>query len=166
MDTQRIIDVLNAARARELAVIIQYMEHHYVAASLQGMPSFVEQGLGDMWVGSRGSGFAKLFGVPGAVVALKSVAKVEMLHAQSLANRVTALGGVPTVTPGDRCKGSSVREMLELDVAAEEQAIALYVADMELCRREGDEDSSALFEKILLDERSHSTVFQDLLARS
>jgi bacterioferritin len=165
MDVQPVIDALNAARSRELAVIIQYMEHHYVAASLEGMPSFTRQTRGDIWVSSRGAGLgARLVGVPGAVVTLKSIAKVEMLHAQSFGNRVTALGGAPTVTPTDRCKASSVREMLELDLAAEGEAIALYADSIDLCRRAGDEASAALFESVLRDERAHSATFRDLLA--
>lgn len=165
MNTERIIDSLNAARARELAVIIQYMEHHYVAAGLEGMPSFLRQSRGDIWVGSRGSGLsARLAGVPGPVVMLKSIAKVEMLHAQSFGNRVTALGGTPTVTPSERCKASTVREMLELDVAAEDEAVSLYEESLDLCRREGDDVSAALFESILRDERAHLNAFGDLLS--
>ena len=164
MDTQRVVDALNSARSRELAVIIQYMEHYYVAGGIEGLPSLAKQGLGDMWIRGRGSGLlAKLAGPPGAVVALKSIAKVEMLHAESFANRVTALGGTPTVTPGDRCKASSVLEMLELDVTAEEEAVALYTEYMDVCRAEGDEESRALFEAILIDERAHSTTFRNLV---
>ena len=166
MGPNNVIETLNAARARELAVIIQYMEHHYVAGALEGLPSGAKQGLGDLWVGSRGSGLAaRLVGTPDAVVTLKSVAKVEMLHAQSFANRVTALGGVPTITPSERCKASDVIEMLEFDVAAEQEAIDLYSADIELCRRDGDEESAVLFERILLDERAHSAAFLGLLAK-
>lgn len=164
MDARPVIDVLNAARARELAVIIQYMEHHYVAAGTEGLPSFVRQSKGDMWVSSHGTGLAaKLVGTPGAVVTLKSGAKVEMLHAQSFGHRVTALGGVPTVTPGERCKASTIREMLEFDVAAEEEAVTTYTEAIELCRSTGDDESRALFEKILLDERAHLAAFRDLL---
>lgn len=164
MDLGRIVDALNTARSRELAVIIQYMEHHYVAAGSEGLPSLLAQTRGDMWVRSRGSGLgATLAGTPGAVVTLKSVAKVEMLHAQSLGHRVQALGGVPTVTPSDRCKASSVLEMLELDVAAEDEAVALYAESVDLCRGEGDETSARLFEEILLDEHAHLKAFRDLL---
>lgn len=164
MDARRIVDALNAARSRELAVIIQYMEHHYVAAGTLGLPSGMRQMTGDAWVRSRGSGLAaRLIRTPEAVVTLKAVAKVEMLHAQSFANRVTALGGVPTVTPGDRCKASSVREMLELDLAAEDEAVRLYSGYVDLCRDEGDGESRSLFERILLDERSHGAAFRGLL---
>jgi len=163
MDAGRVIDALNAARSRELAVIIQYMEHHYVAAGLEGMPSPLKQTRGDLWVSSHGSGFgARLAGTPGPVVTLKSVAKVEMLHAQSFGNRVTALGGTPTVTPGERCKASTVAEMLRLDVAAEDEAVCLYAESMDMCRSEGDEISGALFESILRDEIAHSEAFRAL----
>ncbi len=165
MNEQRVVDALNAARSRELAVIIQYMEHYYVAGSLEGLPSFTRQTRGDMWVNGRGAGLgARLAGRPGAVVTLKSIAKVEMLHAQSFGNRVTALGGTPTITPAERCKASSVQEMLELDVSAEEEAVALYAQSVDLCRREGDETSAVLFESVLRDERAHLTAFRDLLA--
>jgi bacterioferritin (cytochrome b1) len=166
VDANPVIDVLNAARARELAVIIQYMEHHYVAAGTEGLPSFFRQSMGDMWVSGHGTGVAaKLFGAPDAVVTLKAVAKVEMLHAQSFGHRVTALGGVPTVTPGERCKASSIREMLEYDVAAEEEAVTTYTDAIEVCRSAGDDESRALFERILLDERAHRAAFLDLLGK-
>ena len=165
MNEQLVIDALNAARSRELAVIIQYMEHHYVAGSLEGLPSFAREVRGDTWVRGHGQGIgAKLAGAPNAVVALKSIAKVEMLHAQSFGNRVTALGGTPTITPADRCKATTVEEMLKLDVAAEDEAVVLYTASIDLCRREGDEVSAALFEKVLRDERGHLVAFRDLLA--
>jgi bacterioferritin len=164
MDARRVVEVLNSARSRELAVIIQYMEHHYVAGGLEGLPSLTRQGLGDMWVRSKGTGLtARLTGPPDLVVALKSIAKVEMVHAERFANRVTTLGGVPTVSLGDRCKASSVIEMLELDLAAEEEAVALYTEYMEVCRQEGDEESVTLFEEVLHDERSHSATFRRLL---
>ena len=167
MDAGRVIDALNAARSRELAVIIQYMEHHYVAASMVGLPSFAKQTRGDIWVGAHGSGLAaRVLGAPGPVVTLKSVAKVEMLHAQSFGNRVTALGGTPTVTPGERCKASTVAEMLRLDVTAEDEAVCLYAESMDMCRSEGDEVSGALFERILRDEIAHSAAFRALIEGS
>jgi len=164
MNAQPVIDALNAARSRELAVIIQYMEHHYVAASLEGLPGFVRQSRSDLWVSSRGSGLgAHIAGAPGAVDLLKSIAKVEMFHAQSFGNRVSSLGGSPTVTPGERCKATTIREMLELDVAAESEAIATYEASIELCRHAHDDESEALFERVLLDERAHLSAFRGLL---
>jgi len=165
MDVPRIVEALNAARSRELAVIIQYMEHHYVSAGTLGLPSVAKQTRGDIWVSSRGSGLgARLVGVPDAVVTFKSIAKVEMEHAQSFGNRVVALGGVPTVTPGERCKASTVAEMLELDVRAEDEAVCLYADSMDMCRAEGDEDSATLFESILRDEIAHSDAFRGLIA--
>ena len=56
MDTQRVIEALNEARSRELAVIIQYMEHHDVSAGAVGLPSFARQTRGDIWESSHGSG--------------------------------------------------------------------------------------------------------------
>ena len=165
MNEQRVIDALNAARSRELAVIIQYMEHHYVAGSLEGLPSFARQTRGDIWVRGRGQGLgARLVGAPGVATALKSIAKIEMLHAQSFGNRVTALGGTPTITPAERCKASTVEAMLELDAAAEDEAVALYTQSVDLCRQEGDEESASLFESVLRDERAHLAAFRDLLA--
>ena len=36
-DTRSIVDVLNELRAAELAVIVQYMRHHYVATGVDGI---------------------------------------------------------------------------------------------------------------------------------
>jgi len=164
MDLDRVVGALNEARSRELAVIIQYMEHHYVSAATVGLPSFAAQTRGDIWIGSRGSGLgARLARTPGAVVTFKSIAKVEMQHAQRFANRVTALGGIPTVTPSERCKAASIAEMLELDVRAEDEAICSYAESVDMCRDEGDEESAVLFEAILRDEIAHSEAFRGLL---
>jgi bacterioferritin len=159
-----VIGALNAARARELAVIIQYMDHHYVAGGLEGLPSAMTQGRGDTWVRSRGTGLAaRLVGTPDAVTLFKSVALVEMRHAQSFGNRVTALGGTPTVVPAERHEASTVRAMLELDLAAESEAVEQYEESIDLCRAAGDEESRVLFERILADEHAHHDAFRDLL---
>ena len=66
--------------------------------------------------------------------------------------------------PGERCKASTVSEMLELDLRAEDEAVCLYADSMDMCRSEGDEESGALFEAVLRDELAHSAAFSALIA--
>ena len=58
---------------------------------------------------------------------------------------------------------SGCRCRAELDLAAEEEAVALYTEYVDLCRAEGDEESRVLFEGILQDERAHSETLRNLV---
>lgn len=132
----QLIDKLNEAIARELQVSIQYMWQHIR--------------IGGPYAASIGDVF-------------KKIAITEMKHAEAIAERVDYLGGVPTTQPAPITVGNDWQEMLQLDLKAEEEAIALYRDIIALARQEGDIVTAKLFEEILMDEEDHHNEFRTLL---
>jgi len=137
-NTKKIVDALNEARARELAVVIQYMIQHYTAQGMESLPVI------DMF---------------------KSIAITEMKHAESLGERIDYLGGTPTKEPKPIKPGETVTEMIKLDLKAEEDGIALYRDIIKLCDKEGDVTSRRMMEDLLIDEEGHRNDFLTALGR-
>jgi bacterioferritin len=127
---------MNQAIAREIQVAIQYMWQHV------------------QWGGVKG------FAVKDE---LRSIAVVEMKHAESIAERLYYLGGKPTTKPEPIFVGESLKEMIERDVKDEENAIILYKEIVEIARRENDETTNHLFRDILEQEEDHHDTFTTLL---
>lgn len=136
MASNKLLEALNHAIARELQVSIQYMWQHI------------------LWTG------IKAFTVRDE---LKRIAVSEMKHAESIAERLAYLGGTPTTKPDPIFVGSDLSEQLRMDVKAEEEAIALYRRIIELAHDENDIITSKLFEDILSHEESHHDTFSALL---
>ena len=128
--------MLNGAIAREIQVSVQYMWQH------------VE------WIGVKGYATKDAF---------ESIAREEMKHAESIAERLFYLGGIPTTKPDPINVGKSLKEMLTQDVKDEEKAIAMYKQIIELARKELDETTAFLFMEILKDEEDHHDTFTTLL---
>ena len=59
--------------------------------------------------------------------------------------------------------GKDIKEMLRLDVKAEEEAITLYKDIIKLAGSESDSTTRLLFEEILSDEEDHHDTFTTLL---
>ena len=59
--------------------------------------------------------------------------------------------------------GETLKEMIENDAAAEEEAIALYKQIIKKCRDEDDVVTRKLFEQILEDEEGHLDMFEGWL---
>jgi bacterioferritin len=133
---KELMDLLNQAIAREIQVSVQYMWQHV------------------LWKGVKG------FAVKDA---LKKIAIEEMKHAEAIAERLNYLGGIPTTKPTPIFLGESLKEMIEQDKKDEEGAIALYKKIIEVSRKEGDEVTNHLFQKILSDEVDHHDTFTSLL---
>ena len=138
MDAQRVLDALNSARSRELAVIIQYMRQHYTVVGIESPPA------------------ADLF---------KSTAITEMKHAESLGERIDFLGGEPTIKPDPIKVSSDLTSMLKDDLASEMDAISLYKDIIKTCEAEGDIVSRRMMEEILGDEEDHVNEFETLLGK-
>jgi len=134
--SQELMDMLNQAIARELQVSIQYMWQHV------------------QWGGVKG------FAVKDE---LRSIGVAEMKHAESIAERLYYLGGIPTTKPDPIFVGSSLKEMIEQDVKDEEHAIKLYRGILEKAREENDEVTHRLFRSILEAEEDHHDTFTTLL---
>ncbi|MFQ6052172.1 MAG: bacterioferritin, partial [Candidatus Hydrothermarchaeota archaeon] len=67
-------------------------------------------------------------GIKGKIISadLRAIAIEEMLHAEQIAERLHYLGGTPIVKPDPVNIGENLKEMVELDVKAELEAIKMY----------------------------------------
>ena len=136
MASKEMLEMLNKAIARELQVVVQYMWQHV------------------MWKGVKG------FAVKDE---LKSISITEMKHAEEIAERLTYLGGTPTTKPEPIFVGGSLKEMIEHDKKDEEGAIKMYRQIIDMAKKEGDEVTTRMFQKILADEEEHHDTFTGLL---
>ncbi len=133
---EKVIEVLNKARAMELQAIHQYMNQHY--------------NLDDMDYGEL-AGKMKLIGID------------EMRHAEAFAERVKELGGEPTTElAGKVQKGQAVEAIFPFDANLEDHTIAIYNGFCQICRENGDSLSMKLFEQIIDDEQLHFNYFDNV----
>jgi bacterioferritin len=134
--SEKLKGMLNDAIAREIQVGIQYMWQH-----------------------------VQVIGVKGIAVQdrFKQTAIAEMKHAEAIAERLWYLGGTPTTKPAAIRVGESLKEFLELDTKAEEEAIVLYKQIIELAQKETDVTTAFMFKEILEDEEQHHDLFTTML---
>ena len=59
--------------------------------------------------------------------------------------------------------GGSLKEFLELDTKAEEEAVTMYRKIIELATKEGDITTALMFKEILEDEEEHHDLFTTML---
>lgn len=137
MNKQTLIDGLNRDLAGEYQAILQYLQHYYVM-----------KGPERLTVGAF----------------FKKVALGEMKHAEFLAEKIVALGGMPTVTPLPIVQPATVREMLEANLAAERQAVKDYAERADQAEEFGDEGLEIELENIVAEETAHAEEFEKLLA--
>lgn len=131
-----VIDILNQGRERELHAVMQYMAEHYELEN---------------------DGYDKLGD------RIKEIAIVEMKHAESFAERILFLGGVPASKPSADVKnGMSIIDMIEYNEELETGAVALYNEAVKVCASEGDNVSKTLLESILAVEEEHVDEFQKI----
>jgi len=133
-----LLDLLNQAIAREIQVSVQYMWQHV------------------LWKGVKGYAVKDAF---------RATAISEMKHAEAIAERLNYLGGIPTTKPSPIFVGATLKEMIETDKKDEETAIAMYKKIILVARKEGDETTEFLFNKILSDEEEHHDLFSTLLEK-
>jgi len=136
MASKKLLDMLNAAIARELQVSMQYMWQHV------------------QWGGVKGFATKDAF---------KEIAVAEMKHAESIAERLYYLGGIPTTKPAEIMVGKTLKEMVTRDVKDEENAMTMYKGIIIQARKEKDETTALLFMNILKDEEDHHDTFTTLL---
>ncbi len=136
MSKQKIIEALNKDISDELAAIIQYMQHHYMAEGMES-PSIIE-----------------LF---------KKTSIDEMKHAERLAERVSYLGGEPTTTLSKVKKGGNLKKMIKDDLDSEHEAIKRYKDHIKLCEDSNDPVTRLMLEQILADEEKHADTWQTTL---
>ena len=130
------LELLNKAIAREIGVSIQYMWQHVMAL---GMKS------------------------PEIKDVFEDIAIEEMKHAEKIAERLFYLGGIPTTKPTPINVGDSLKEMIENDLQAEDEAIEMYKEIINVASEKEDSTTRLLFEEILTAEEEHKHTFTILL---
>jgi bacterioferritin len=134
--SEQLKEMLNKAIAREIQVSVQYMWQHI-----------------------------QVVGVKGVAVQdkFKQTAISEMKHAEKIAERLWYLGGTPTTKPDPIVVGGSLKEFLENDTKAEEEAITMYKAIIGMAQKEGDVTTAFIFKEILESEEEHHDLFTTML---
>lgn len=138
MTSAKLLDMLNRAIAGELQAVIQYMWQHV------------------QWKGIEHYAVSE---------GIKKIAIGEMKHAEKVAERLWYLGGKPTTQPSPIFVGGKLEEMINFDIKAELEAIALYKEIMEQAQKEGDVATKEIFEEIEADEEEHHDFFTSLLEK-
>jgi bacterioferritin len=87
----------------------------------------------------------------------------EQGHAQFLADKVVALGGVPTTTPAPVPSAETPKEMLERVLEAEKKAIAGYTERADQARDAGQVGLAIQLEDLIVDETGHFEETKKLL---
>jgi bacterioferritin len=133
--SKKVIELLNAARSREITAITQYMAQHYELED---------------------NDFGKL------AKKMKEIAIQEMKHAEALAERILFLKGVPTTKPDSEVqKGQEIEAMLATNIKLESSAVKMYNEAALVCAAEKDQISKQLFEKLLGEEEDHLNFFEN-----
>lgn len=125
----KVIDALNEALHEEIVAINQY---------------FIHAEMCENWHYDR----------LGELIKKESIS--EMKHAEMLIERILFLDGAPNLTERiELTVGKNVKEQLESDLKLEIEAVGMYNRAIETARKEGDNASRELFERLLKDEEGH-----------
>lgn len=135
MASQKLLDWLNKAIAREMQVSVQYMWQHV------------------QWAGVEHFAVSEEF---------KSIAVAEMKHAEKIAERLWYLGGIPTTKPATITVGGELWEMVDNDIKAELEAVEMYRRIICDAEEEGDTTTAFIFREILEEEEEHHDFFSSL----
>jgi len=139
---KEVIDILNDALKHELGAVNQYWLHYRML---------------DNW------GYTKL------AKKERKESIEEMQHADKLVDRIIFLEGLPNMQHiAPLMIGQDIKEVLECDLRGEFNARDLYTRAREICRRNEDLVSMALFEELLADEEGHIDFLEtqlDLLSK-
>ncbi len=88
----------------------------------------------------------------------------ERAHAQRLVDRILFLDGTPQVGEIGKIKVcKTVREMLEVDLALEIEAVKMYREAIHICEDLRDYGTAELFEELLEDEEGHVDHIESML---
>ena len=120
MGRAELVENLNKALSLELAGVIQYSQHSYLVTG------FDRQIFKDYF---------------------RDQAEEAQDHAESLGDKIVALGGLPTVEPSMIRQSADTQEMLKQDLELEREAMAAYMAAWASC------DDSDMPQKFWLEER-------------
>ena len=127
--SEKVIEYLNRSLASELRSVNQYWLHYRLLED---------------W------GYGKL------AQRAREESIEEMRHADRFVERIIFLQGHPNLQTLDPLRiGQDIREVLECDLAAENDAHALYREGRDVCNQESDYASMRLFEDLIADEEMH-----------
>jgi bacterioferritin len=142
-DRKRVIGVLNEVLATEIVCTLRYRNHYFMASGIHAQPVAEE---------------------------FLQHANDEQSHADSVAERITQLGGVPNFNPeglatrshAEYREGSTLEDMIREDLVAERVAIETY---SEIVRWLGNDDPTTrrMMEDILKVEEDHANDLANLL---
>lgn len=107
MASPELIENLNRVLGLELAAVIQYMQHSFLVT------------------GTEREVYRSYF---------RKQSEESHDHAETLGDKIVALGGVPTVEPGMIRQSTDLNEMLKQDLALEREALNAYMAAWESCK--------------------------------
>jgi bacterioferritin len=125
----KVIDYLNQALRSELTAINQYWLHYRI------LDNWGYKALAKTW---------------------REESIEEMRHADTLTARILFLEGYPNMQSIDALRiGESVQEIIECDLAAENDARALYLDAAKYCEFVNDRVSRILFENLAENEEEH-----------
>ena len=99
MDNEKIVEILNKIRVEELTAIMQYSQHHYLAKGINS---------------------------PVVSEIFKKLSIVEMKHAYAIAERITALGGTPTMKIDKVNVPEKLEDMIKVNCEVEKEAIEAF----------------------------------------
>jgi len=138
----KVIEFLNAALTNELTAINQYWLHYRVL---------------DNWGVKKLADYERHESID------------EMKHADSLADRILFLNGLPNFQAIHKLKvGETVEEILRADLALEMEAVPQLKEAAAYCQQVRDFTSGQLFESILASEEEHVDFLEkqfDMIAR-
>jgi bacterioferritin len=130
----RIVDLLNEALTYELTITNTYFLHSRMLGS---------------------------WGFPRLAKVFYNLSIDEMKDADSLIQRILMFDGHPNVQRlSPIVIGESAEEILNLALAGEVEAVRMFNASAEECRRLGDHGTAAVFDDMVLDEERHGDWFE------
>jgi len=89
----------------------------------------------------------------------------ELMHAQVLADKISAMGGTPAAEAAPVRVVFEAKEMLQAALQAEIETIGRYVKRRKQAEDAGEHGLVAQFDDIIMDETHHRDELQQMLAR-
>lgn len=89
----------------------------------------------------------------------------ELAHAQILADKISAMGGTPAAEPSEVRVVHDAKQMLQVALEAEVEAIDRYVRRRKQAEHAGEYGLAAQFDDIIADETHHRDELRQMLAR-
>lgn len=127
MPNTALIDNLNRALGLELAGVIQYMQHSFLVT------------------GAERELYRPFF---------RAQSNEAHVHAETIGDKIVALGGVPTVEPAMIRQATELSGMLQQDLALEREAMSAYMAAWDSCQ-DAELPTRFMLEERIAEEQIH-----------